>query len=215
MLLSLALAACAPRHTPEPPLTEKIGAAWNALSDRAARAFSPATEAQPVPVVWWGLFNDAALSELIARADAQNLDIQLANARVREARSLRIITASALYPTVNAGARGSRGSDGNIFNDKPMSLYQAQFDASWEIDLFGGTEAKARAADATIRAREAMVNAARVRVRAEVAKTYVELREAQAHRALTERTIATQMETFTEEFTTIIDLTVAVQITHQ
>jgi NodT family efflux transporter outer membrane factor (OMF) lipoprotein len=55
----------------------------------------------------------------------------------------------------------------------------AGFDASWEIDLWGRTRRAVQAADARAEAAEASLRDATLSLRAEVARTYVELRAAQ------------------------------------
>jgi outer membrane protein, multidrug efflux system len=58
---------------------------------------------QPPTPEWWTSFQDEELTQLIQRAVANNLDLKLAAARVEEARALRGIEKSALYPSVAAG----------------------------------------------------------------------------------------------------------------
>ena len=56
-------------------------------------------------------------------------------------------------PTVSAAPPGaadpgaSRGNEGNIFNNKAISLYDAKFDATWEIDVFGHVRRQMEAAE--------------------------------------------------------------------
>ncbi|MGH3994533.1 MAG: TolC family protein, partial [Pseudonocardiaceae bacterium] len=57
---------------------------------------------------WWRVFRDAPLDRLVARAIDANLDLRIAESRVREARALRGVVRSALWPTVDGGAANSR-----------------------------------------------------------------------------------------------------------
>ena len=50
---------------------------------------------------WWELLNDPMLTQLVADAATGNLDLQLAEARLREARAARGIAASNLMPTLD------------------------------------------------------------------------------------------------------------------
>src|SRR5215217_6347650 len=51
---------------------------------------------------WWATFGDPQLSELVNRALAQNLDVQTAAARIREARAREIVAGAASRPQVDA-----------------------------------------------------------------------------------------------------------------
>ncbi|MEO0630826.1 MAG: TolC family protein, partial [Planctomycetota bacterium] len=57
---------------------------------------------------WWLTLNDPTLNELIGLAVAGNQDLQLAHARVREARARRGISAAALWPTVERRATATQ-----------------------------------------------------------------------------------------------------------
>ena len=59
------------------------------------------SDAQPV-VRWWMTFRDPELNSLVGRAVASNLDLRRATSRIRQARAQRRVTASDLYPQVNA-----------------------------------------------------------------------------------------------------------------
>src|ERR1700759_195042 len=57
---------------------------------------------------WWKQFNDSQLDSLIARAAAYNLDLKIAQARVRESRARYGIVESGLWPTVNVSGDYAR-----------------------------------------------------------------------------------------------------------
>ena len=88
---------------------------------------------------WWKTLGDAQLNSLIDRAIAANLDLRTAESKVREARAQRVIAGASRFPTVDAGASGSRsGSSENAGGGSTSELYSSSFDASWELDIFGG-----------------------------------------------------------------------------
>jgi len=72
---------------------------------------------------------------------------------VRAARALRSIAAADLLPTVDAdGSFGARAPSSNAVSLSAKGVhdvYQGGFDASWELDLFGGIRRGVEAADAT------------------------------------------------------------------
>ena len=109
------------------------------------------------PVVhWWKTFNDPLLDSLIIRAMKSNLDLRAAEARIREARFLNSAVSAELWPEVNTSASYSRSRRSLGISTIPPSaklkrnLYQAGFDARWEIDLFGGKRRAREAASADV-----------------------------------------------------------------
>lgn len=65
----------------------------------------------PEPIVavdWWTRFDDPVLADLIDRTVASNLALRTAEARVREARAARGITAASLMPTLDASGSWTR-----------------------------------------------------------------------------------------------------------
>ena len=96
---------------------------------------------------WWRNFNDTNLDSLMATAAQSNLTLRIAEAHVREARAERGVVAGGLWPSIGSSASYSRNRYGaNSF--PPLAgfgvpldynLYNAGFDAAWELDIFGGT----------------------------------------------------------------------------
>ena len=76
-----------------------------------------ATAVAPIDLTrWWETFNDAKLNGLISDAVASNFDVQIAQARVRQARAQLDATIGAIFPTVDASAAYSRSkSSENAF----------------------------------------------------------------------------------------------------
>jgi NodT family efflux transporter outer membrane factor (OMF) lipoprotein len=73
-------------------------------------------------------------------------------------------------------------------------LYQAGFDASWEIDLFGRVQRSIEAAQASLEAVEADQDAVQVSLIGELARAYVELRGLQRRLAVARDGIASQAD---------------------
>ncbi|RKO11780.1 efflux transporter outer membrane subunit [Burkholderia mallei] len=84
-----------------------------------------------------------------------------------------------------AGAALRRGAEHTLDQlTSPVNLWQAGFDASWELDRFGRVRRSVEAAGAQTQAAIEGRNDALLSLEAEVAQTYLQLRGAQALRAL-------------------------------
>lgn len=134
---------------------------------------------------WWKAFPDPTLVTLVERAQAANPNLRMAAARHRQARALVTQARAGLMPRVDASATSTRGKN---LNSVPGVSTQsdAQFNASWEIDLFGGKRAEADEQAAQADAARHDWHAARVTLAADVAGAYVNLRLAQAREEVAE-----------------------------
>lgn len=189
LLLGLGLGGCAavgPDYVA--PSTPAVPAAWSAAS-------ATATEAAPTPelATWWEHLGDPTLSDLVTRAMRANADIRRAQARLTQARALRDVAGAQRAPAVSAGLAGGASRTGNA--PGTVQSYSAGFDASWELDLFGGKRRAVEAATADQQSTAAALDATRVALAAEVARNYVELRVAQKRRAIARSNLDSQSET--------------------
>jgi multidrug efflux system outer membrane protein len=149
-------------------------------------ANQPGVLAGAVDAAWWRGFHDAQLNELIADAFQSNLDLKIATANVLEARAMRQEAEFDFLPTL--GTKGgwtksttSKDSMGGNFarSMRQHELFNAGFDATWEMDLFG----RVRRANEISHAQLAMAQAQRrdvmVTLASEIARNYFELRGGQ------------------------------------
>src|ERR1039457_5537544 len=138
------LAACVvgPDYRPSAP---SAPAAWDSPLDNGL------TDKASAPSSWWASFNDVELDSLIGRAAKSNLDLRVAEARLRQARAVRAGSAADFEPEVDASgsaARAKQSQNQPFFGALALppnfpfeySVYQVGFDASWEIDLFRSEE---------------------------------------------------------------------------
>jgi len=152
-----------------------------------------------VPEAWWHAFGDDELTSLVDRANASNLDLVQAEARIRQARAVRRAVASDLWPQLESSAsysreRTSKNAPGSV-PGKTFDLYQAGFDARWELDLFGGIRRGVEAAEANVAAAEADRDAVAVSLMGEVGLEYVTYRSLQRRIALAEQNLKSQQTT--------------------
>lgn len=144
---------------------------------------------------WWLVFHDPQLASLVERAMAANLDLQKAESRIRQARAAMRLAGADLGPSIDAGASYKRsrtpslGSDGGKVT---TNLYQMGFDASWEIDIFGGTRRGVEAAGADYTAAVESRRDLLVSLSAEVANSYLNLRSLQQRLAITRQNLRAQ-----------------------
>ena len=150
---------------------------------------------------WWKNFNDPVLEALITRSLASNLDLQIAEARISEARATRETASSALLPQGSAVGQATRADTdlklpgGVPLTNGPINFYEAGFDASWELDLFGGHRRDIEASEANLEASEASLEDVKISLLAEVARTYIDIKADQAQIAVTEDTIQSNKNT--------------------
>lgn len=163
------------------------------ISTFAAEWFAPETDKISQEVVkldWWTIFEDPLLEKYITQAAANNKDVQVATANVRRARALRSQEASGFWPQIDSSAQGdrSKGSDevSSGGNAKPENLFGAGLDASWELDIFGGTRRATEAAQARLEGAQADYQGVMLSTLAEVARNYYTARGLQKRIAITE-----------------------------
>jgi multidrug efflux system outer membrane protein len=148
---------------------------------------------------FWEGFADATLTQLVTDAVAANHDLRLAQTRVREARALRRDAAFDLAPSINASGGYTKTRTATVAtqpgNPRESELYDAGFDAFWELDFFGGVRRGLEASDAQLGAVEAARRDAQVIVTAEVTRTYFELRGQQQQLDVARRNVTNQRET--------------------
>ncbi len=177
-----------------------------------------------LPAKWWAALGDPVLSGLIERGLAQNLDLAAAASRVRQARLSVRGARSGLFPTVNAtseaqrtkisknggfgqiassfggsggggggsggGGSGALGAPGSVFD-----IYSVGFDASWELDLFGGVRRQLEGARARVESAEWGRRDRAVSIAAEIADDYYQLRVLQRRAAIARAELARERRT--------------------
>lgn len=155
---------------------------------------------------WWKAFGDPVLDELIARGLSGNLDIAQAKARVRQARADVKTSRAGLFPTIDvtgsstssgsgpvqknsssssqsasttgstSSGTSSSGSSGDASSYSANTVFSAGFDATWELDFFGGNRRQLESSKATLEASIEELRDARLTLIGDVATNYVALR---------------------------------------
>jgi NodT family efflux transporter outer membrane factor (OMF) lipoprotein len=146
---------------------------------------------------WWRSFDDPMLDSLVDQALARNQDLDIALARLRQARAERVQIAAAAGLSVSAGGSGEARRSSKALGGQPggeSRTWQLGFDASWELDLFGGTRRAVEAADAGIGALTEDRRALQVSLVAELVSNYAGLRATQRRLAIARDNIRTLLE---------------------
>jgi NodT family efflux transporter outer membrane factor (OMF) lipoprotein len=159
---------------------------------------------------WWRVLHDPVLDQLIADGLRDSPDLTAARARILEARAERAAVAGERLPELSAQAAYARqhGSanvpigtaPGGLGLDATSNLWLAGFDASWELDIFGGTRRAIESADAALAASIADRDDAELMLGAEIVRNYIELRAEQRRLA-----IARQIENLRRDELALVD----------
>lgn len=157
----------------------------------------------------WTSVKDPVLQDLFKLADEANPDIRIAAIRFAQARIQKDVSASQKAPQIGARASATKqrqsayGAGTRIldalggpnqeslrdFLASPFASYDAGLDFSWELDLWGRVARSIEASAATAQQQQALRQQVRMTIRAEVARTYVELRSAQVQLHLAKETL--------------------------
>lgn len=190
----LVTAGCAPVGPDYEPPQKKGPAKWHTAM---RQGLSDDTMDPGQLSEWWTIFNDPVLTDLVELAIKNNLDLKQAVAKVREARARKGISEAELFPEIDAtgSASRSKGSKNNG-TGATRSHYSIGFDASWEIDIFGGTRRSVEAAEAELDASRENLRDVLVSLTAEVALNYLDIRTTQKRLAVAQVNLAAQQEAF-------------------
>jgi outer membrane protein, multidrug efflux system len=198
LLCAAAVTGCAvgPDYKPVQP---NVPAAWSGSVSPPAAETAPSAEANLVH--WWTNFDDPTLTTLVKRAVKSNLDVNLAEARIRQARAARGVAAAGLGPTIDAAGSLERSRSSGVSGTssagrgRVANTYQTGLDAGWGLDVFGGVRRAVEAADADLQAAVEDRRDVCVALAAEVAVNYIDLRSYQQRTATAQENLKAQEHT--------------------
>lgn len=190
LILPLLLAACAAGPDYEAPQIN--------LLDRWFSSDAAPASSEVVTLEWWKEFGDPLLEKYISAAALHNKDVEIAAANVRRARALRQEAGTGFFPAIDSTGEARRFKSGpnSVGSGEVRNLYDAGFDASWEIDIFGGTRRQYEATGAREAGAEANYQDVLLATLSEVARNYYEARGLQKRIAITEDNARLQQQTF-------------------
>ncbi|MCT9809721.1 efflux transporter outer membrane subunit [Acidovorax sp. Be4] len=186
-LVALALAGCAVTQPPGAALPAlAVPSTWSSSHGVVVPDASPQSLAR-----WWQGLGDAQLSTLVEQALQANPSLRATQAALRQSRAQRDVTAAGLAPSLDGSGSAQRSRSGNSTGNS----FSAGLDASWELDVFGRLASGLEASDADVRTAQATLEGARVSLAAEVALTYIDLRNQQQRLVIARNNLASQRET--------------------
>ena len=219
-LCLLAAAGCAVGPDYKRPET-KVPDNWNGQEVVTPATPSKTTTNPAELVAWWGNFKDPTLSALVEMAIRANLDLRLAEARIRQARASLGVAGGPFWPEVDAtalyershssivavgpsaGVSSSGGTGGTSVGGTSegvtvapfRELFQVGLDASWEIDIFGGIRRNIEAAGADLKASVEDRRDVLVTLVGDVGNNYLGLRGFQQQLAVARKNLEAQKKT--------------------
>jgi multidrug efflux system outer membrane protein len=131
---------------------------------------------------WWRILQDPILNSLMDRAFRDNQDMHIAQARVQQARALSLYSSSKHYPeggpagTYQRVRRAASGTTRAGSGKREDDLFLVGFDASWEIDIFGGVRREIESSEAELAASEDSLRDTLITLQGEVVRNYIEYR---------------------------------------
>nr|WP_279237410.1 efflux transporter outer membrane subunit [Dyella sedimenti] len=191
------LAGCASMAPPHQTPPMAVPNAWPGDVQPGAPEGAP----RAVQLDWRGYFVDPRLQQLIATALDNNRDLRVAMLRVDEARAAYRIQRSEQFPAIGLGAQGTRARVPGDLNVTGQPVISTDYEfyvglSSWELDLWGRVRSLKEAALQQYLATDSAQRAVQLTLVAQVANSYLALRELDERLALTRQTIATRQESY-------------------
>lgn len=142
---------------------------------------------------WQEVFTDTILQRLISQGINQNLDLQIAYTRIRQAQAYYTQSRAAFFPTLNAnaGITESKLSDAQGFGIRTNATqYQLGISSAWEADIWGRLSSSRRASLASLLQTEAGTRAIQTSIVSGVANFYYTLLALDQQLIITQQTVS-------------------------
>ena len=191
LLAALVLSGCAtsasidPSSLPAAPTAFKEDASPGTSINGSVNAASTPAQAQGL---WWKVFADPVLDQLVDQASRNNNSVQVAAGRLAQARAIAGLTDANRSLQVGLGAGATRQNNSTTGN-VAQTVVSAGANLSYEVDLFGKLAGASNAAELDAQSREALLRSTQLLVQADVAQTYLSLRAIDSERTLVRETL--------------------------
>ncbi|MBU1921340.1 efflux transporter outer membrane subunit [bacterium] len=146
--------------------------------------------------VWWPMFEDSSLDNIIDRALAENLTVERSLANLDRYRAGKRAARATILPTVSVAGNYTNGESqfAPQFPASDLEYYDVRATAAYEIDLWGKLYSQRGAAYADLIASENDLRATLMTVTAQVGRTYFAAVELRAQQKLLEQTVQSNEE---------------------
>ncbi|MCP4000733.1 MAG: efflux transporter outer membrane subunit [Gammaproteobacteria bacterium] len=146
---------------------------------------------------WWQLFEDPKLQLLITEALRENRDLRQAIARVNEVRARYYNVRADQFPALDGSVGAGRGNMAEqvLPNGGIEDQYTASLRARYEVDLWGRYRRATESARAELLGTEDNQRAVLITLIADVASTYLLLRDLDARVLISEETLDARKDT--------------------
>jgi len=142
---------------------------------------------QRLPRDWWALFDDTVLDAMMQQLEAQNFDLQRAEALYRQAQATLQGSRAGFFPTLGAETSTTRSGTGGP--GAPQTQYNLSGNLSWELDLWGRVRRSVEADEAGLQASKADLAGTQLSLQVSLAQTYFQLLVKDTELALMDKTI--------------------------
>ncbi len=154
-------------------------------------------------VQWWRRFDDPVLSELVEGVVSNNISFLMARERLEQARWRLLGSAASVFPSIGlngAAYRQEYGRDTPTGSSAKRKIhtdfFHGGFDATWEIDIFGGVRRGVESAYAAAQSEEWSLANTWVSLTAEIGLDYIRLRTVQRRLRVARANLKIQSETY-------------------
>lgn len=149
-----------------PAAFKETGGPWKTAAPQTIDADHP----------WWDAYGDSTLGDLMAKANAANQNIRVAEAQYRQAQAITAAARANFFPTVGVNAGAVRGQSNSTGTVKLGTTDTLGLSASWEPDLWGAVRRSVEAGTASEQASADDLAGARLSIQTTLAQDYLQIR---------------------------------------
>ena len=168
-------------------VTENYRRHANIADNKLYRDVSTADITTIADIPWKQIFSDTCLQGLIQEGIANNLDLKIAVARIKQAQASLRQSNAAFYPMLQGNASGPIKKTANSVG--VPEVYQLYGSASWEADIWGKLKNYKKAALAALLQSEAYKKAVQTQLVSDIATNYYALLAYDAQLQVTLKTV--------------------------
>jgi NodT family efflux transporter outer membrane factor (OMF) lipoprotein len=169
LIIPLLLSSCSGNKEPKTKISQDVGEEF--ISKNST------TNSEKLRDNWWLDFNDSTLNELIKIGLENNKDVEISSLAITTSRQLNNVDLAKLLPSASVGISRQRfSSPGFGPSGVSYDLFQATFDAAWELDFFGKNLDRYKAGKLRFLKETQLYKANKIRVASEIAQNYIELK---------------------------------------